>query len=201
MIFTRTIQLLSTIAIILSVLWYYYEPSYEPAITTILGIAGLIGTARRSNKNSKDKAEGKRHSGNRERILYIDDDLLRTRFDMLEHSGYRVIPVNDANNALKEIKKQKFDLILLDIMMPAPNFISNESVNNGYETGIHLANEIKRSINEKTPIIVITANPQPSVEAQLRDIGIASYLRKPIQQIDLEEEIESVISSKDNIME
>ena len=191
----RIIQIISTIAAVLSVLWFYFEPSFEPAITTLLGLAGLIGMGVKSKKLAMKDKGIKKEFIKRKRILYIDDDLLRTRFYMLEDRGYKVVPVDNANDALKKIKKNKFDLILLDIMMPAPNFVSNETVNYGYETGIYLANKIKSSINRKTPIIVLTANPQPNVESELKNIGVAAYLRKPFQQIDLEEEIEHALLS------
>ena len=176
-------------------MWFYFEPSFEPAITTLAGLAGLIGMGVKSKKLTGKDEEIEKQLIKRKKILYIDDDLLRTRFDMLEDRGYKVVPVNNANDALKEFKKNKFDLILLDIMMPAPNFISNETVNFGYETGVYLAKEIKSSINEKTPIIVLTANPQSNVESELKNMGVAAYLRKPFRQIDLEEEIEQAILS------
>lgn len=190
----KIILIISIIAILLSILWFCFEPSFEPAITTLAGVIGLISTFVKSKKNKDKKEDYKAKLKKRKKILYIDDDLHRSRFDMLVDKGYKVIPINNANDAIKEFKKNLFDLILLDIMMPTPNFISNEKVNNGYETGVYLAKEIKNSINEKTPIIVLTANPRPSVETELYKIGISAYLRKPFQQLDLEEEIEHVFS-------
>ena len=184
----KIIQLISFFTILLSITWLYCEPGFEPAITALAGLSTLIGINISTDIQKETKPKM------RKKILYIDDDLLRTQFYMLEDSGYKVVPVNNANDALREIKKNKFDLILLDIMMPSPNFISKKTVNFGYETGIFLAKEIKKSLNKDAPIIVLTGNPQSSVEKEMNNIGITAYLRKPLQQKDLEEEIAHVLT-------
>ena len=121
--------------------------------------------------------------------------MVRTRFDMLEDSGYKVVPAENADKTLQEIRNKKFDLILLDVMMAPPRFLAKETVRDGYETGIYLARRIKESVNKETPIIVVTANPLRDVETELRAIGVIGYLRKPFSQRDLEEEIERVLAT------
>jgi CheY-like chemotaxis protein len=130
----------------------------------------------------------------RKSILYIDDDLIRTLFHMLHDSGYKVMPADNAELALGELKRKKYDLILLDIMMQPLLFVSREKGGDEYETGVYLVQKIKESINKETPIIVITGNPVPEVEAKLQDIGVVAYLRKPLELQDLEKEIESALS-------
>ncbi len=83
----------------------------------------------------------------------------------------------------------------LDVMMAPPRFLAKETVRDGYETGIYLARRIKESVNKKTPIVVVTANPLRDVETELRAIGVIGYLRKPFSQQDLEEEIERALAT------
>ena len=147
---------------------------FEPTITALAGIAGLLGTVRRPGQVSTTKQEEKNR---RKIILYADDDLVRTRFDMLEDSGYKVVPAENADKTLQEIRNKKFDLILLDVMMAPPRFLAKETVRDGYETGIYLARRIKESVNKETPIIVVTANPLRDVETELRAIGVIGYLK------------------------
>jgi CheY-like chemotaxis protein len=181
------------LATILSILWFVYQPSFEPAITALLGIAGLFSISIKRD-GYHPSIEGKQSSNKRKTILYIEDDLVKTRFYMLEDSGYKVVPATNADQALREVKSEKFDLILLDIMMEPPRFVSKEIVHHGYETGVYLARRIKESINKDTPLIIVTANPLHEVEDKLRKIGIAAYLKKPFNQHDLQEEIESAFT-------
>ena len=188
----KTIRSLSFLSLILSLFWFAYYPGFEPAITALLGMVGLLASFRdNENPQSIIGISNK----NRKTILYIDDDLIKIRFQMLEDLGYKVVPATDADIALKEVKRLKFDLIILDIMMKAPRFVKKEEVRGGYETGIYIARKIKEGKNIKTPIIVVTAKPLPEVEKDLQSIGIISYLRKPISQNDLVDEINKLLLS------
>jgi CheY-like chemotaxis protein len=189
----QTIKGLSILAVILSILWFAFEPGFKPAITALVGIAGLIATSLKRETNDTSLEEKKRFR-KRKSILYIDDDLIRTLFHMLHDLGYKVMPADNAELALGELKRKKYDLILLDIMMQPLLFVSREKVGDEYETGVYLVQKIKESINKETPIIVITGNPVPEVEAKLQDIGDVAYLRKPFELQDLEKEIESALS-------
>lgn len=189
----QTIKGISILAAILSILWFAFEPGFKPAITALVGIAGLIATSLKRETNDTSLEEKKRFR-KRKSILYIDDDLIRTLFHMLHDLGYKVMPADNAELALGELKRKKYDLILLDIMMQPLLIVSREKVGDGYETGVYLVQKIRESINKDTPIIVITGNPVPEVEAKLQDIGVAAYLRKPLELQDLEKEIESALS-------
>ena len=81
---------------------------------------------------------------NKIHILVVDDDnrirdLLK---EYLSENNYIVSTSEDAKNAKIKITQFKFDLIVLDVMMPGQN---------GYD----LTNEIKKNI--KVPIILLTA--------------------------------------------
>lgn len=133
----------------------------------------------------------------RKKILYIEDEIysLKARLQMLRDIGYDVKEAIDVEFALKESESEKYDLILLDIMMP-PGILDKDEANQGYETGVPLTKKIKEGINKDTPIIVITANPSTYVKTKLEEVGIDSYLTKPVHQIELEKEIESVLGVK-----
>lgn len=189
----EAIRVLSILATAISVLWFLSEQTYEPAIALVLGIAGILGTLERKPATPRELPI----TGSRKKILYVDDDLPRTRHVMLDEDGYKVIVADTADKALLEVRRQKFDLILLDVMMPPPRFVSKEAVAQGYETGIYVAKEIKKTRNRDTPIVVITANPMADVETEMRSVGVHSYLRKPFSQRDLDEEILSALSRQE----
>ena len=109
---------------------------------------------------------------NKNHILIVDDDdrirnLLR---DYLSENGYIISTAENAEQAKEKIKYLKFDIIILDVMMPGQN---------GYE----LTKEIKQKI--KVPIILLTAKGE--VENRIRglEIGADDYLGKPFEPKEL----------------
>jgi len=79
------ISAISVIAILLSVLWFYYQPGFEPAITTLMGVVGLLSSifVGRQEKhptppsqNSHSAQRDVRWYQNRRRILWISGAVL-----------------------------------------------------------------------------------------------------------------------------
>ncbi|KWX88092.1 PhoB family transcriptional regulator, partial [Paenibacillus riograndensis] len=105
------------------------------------------------------------------RILIVDDD--RTIVDFLtiflEREGYSISSCYDGVTALDHIRTEAFQLILLDIMMPALN-------------GFDLISRI-REISE-VPVIFLTAKDQQEDKIRGFIAGCADYVTKPF---DLEE--------------
>lgn len=106
------------------------------------------------------------------RILVADDDrLVQSAFsDLLEYSGYTVIPAWDGEEAFTKAQAERPDLILLDIMMPKRN-------------GIQVAQELKLSpATRGIPIIIVTAlSGTPAAHITQADV----YLQKPVRPADL----------------
>jgi len=98
------------------------------------------------------------------KILVIDDDdLVRKSVQKaLVNSGYSVTCANGAKQAIDEIKKQEFDLIVSDIKMPDKN-------------GVETVREIRRIVNEHSPkdipIIFITAYADTSEQLGAELLG------------------------------
>lgn len=103
------------------------------------------------------------------RVLIIDDDLLNTQIyaNKLEASGYEVIFCTDGEEAQKKIA-EKYDLILLDIMMPKVD-------------GVTLLSEIKQGANRQTPVLVHTNLLSEETKKQCLNLGAKEYLIKADQ--------------------
>lgn len=111
------------------------------------------------------------------RILFIDDDLIdfdpdsedgSVGYEMglglfanaLEEAGHEVVRATRAGEALLHIEKlAKFDLMIVDVMMPPEpctspfaSLFSEESTSNGMGTGFALAEELK-NVSPQTPIV------------------------------------------------
>lgn len=104
-------------------------------------------------------------------ILLVDDSRanLRLLVDILTRQGYKARPVMDGEAALKAVKAQAPDLILLDIMMPGIK---------GYAVCEHLKADQRF---RDTPIIFISAlhDSQDKIEAFAK--GGVDYITKPFQ--------------------
>ena len=117
-------------------------------------------------------------------ILVVDDDnrirdLLK---EYLNENDYIVSTSEDATNAKIKVNQFKFDLIVLDVMMPGQN---------GYD----LTKEIKK--NYKIPIILLTAKGEVENRIKGLELGADDYLGKPFEPKELLLRIKN-ITNKDN---
>ena len=116
---------------------------------------------------TQSEAEG------RPRILVVDDDegIRENIAELLDAEDYRVISAANADEALRILKSQKFDLLLTDFQMPGPN-------------GVELIESARKS-SDRLPAILMTAYLH--VYEQLapdRRSGI-TLLRKPFDADDV----------------
>lgn len=101
-----------------------------------------------------------------EKVLIVDDDRNSVRFLELElcHEGYRVEKAYDGASGLKRALEKKFDLILLDIMLPSID-------------GMDVLRRIRTECD--TPIIMLTAKDTVPDKVNGLDSGADDYLTKP----------------------
>jgi|TARA_B110000967_G_C18848833_1_gene543512 two-component system phosphate regulon response regulator OmpR len=120
---------------------------------------------------------------NKAHILVVDDDnrirdLLK---EYLNSNNFIVSTAIDAENAKKKISQFKFELIVLDVMMPGQN---------GYE----LTKEVKKK--ENIPIILLTAKGEVENRIKGLELGADDYLGKPFEPKELLLRINNIISKK-----
>ena len=119
-------------------------------------------------------------------ILVVDDDdgirSLVKKF--LSENNFLVSTAESAENASKKIKLIKFDLIILDIMMPG-------------KSGLEFIKENKRYLD--TPIILLTAKGEPSERIEGLEIGADDYLPKPFEPKELILRIQNILNKTKKI--
>jgi len=120
----------------------------------------------------------------RKKVLIVDDDqsvLLLTE-KILTAEGYNVLTLNSSKYALRTIKTEKPDLVILDIIMPSKD-------------GYKLCEEIKAIFNNKIPIIMITSQPYEKdlIKDAHKDFGADDYLLKPFETKNLLLKIKRII--------
>ena len=114
-------------------------------------------------------------------ILVVDDDdrIRELVKQYLKDNNYIVTTANSAEDALKKTNIIKFDIIVLDIMMPGQN-------------GLDFTNKYKKKIN--TPIILLTAKGEPSERIEGLEIGADDYLAKPFEPKELVLRIKNILN-------
>jgi CheY-like chemotaxis protein len=111
----------------------------------------------------------------KKRILICDDDpaILRVLQVNLEIEGYEVLAAQNGEDAVKVALAERPDLVILDIMMPRLD---------GYQACERLkANDDTRDI----PVVFLSAKAQQSDIQRGKDYGVADYLTKPFDPMDL----------------
>jgi len=119
-------------------------------------------------------------------ILIVDDDnrirdLLK---DYLSENKYIVSSAENADQAKEKLKYLKFDIIILDVMMPGQN---------GYE----LTKEIKKQM--KVPIILLTAKGEVENRIKGLELGADDYIGKPFEPKELLLRIRNIINKNNKI--
>ena len=114
-------------------------------------------------------------------ILVVDDDegIRNLVKQYLNENNFLVTTANSAEDAILKVDVIKFDLIVLDIMMPG-------------KTGLEFTKENKNRIN--TPIILLTAKGESSERVTGLETGADDYLPKPFEPKELILRIKNILN-------
>lgn len=112
------------------------------------------------------------------RILVVDDTKMNLNVlkVLLKRTAAQLDFAQSGTECLEKTKGKKYDLILMDHMMPEPD---------GIQT-LHMIIEDALNVNKETPIIVLTANAIEGMKEQYMNEGFADYLAKPVEPDKLE---------------
>ena len=114
-------------------------------------------------------------------ILVVDDDnrIRELVKQYLEENNFLVTTAENALDAKKKIEIIKFDILILDIMMPG-------------ESGLSLTKEVKK--NNSTPIILLTAKGEIKDRIEGLELGADDYLGKPFEPKELLLRIKNILN-------
>ena len=118
-------------------------------------------------------------------LIVDDDDRIRDLVkEYLSQNDYLVSTAKDSNDAFNKTKIIKFDLIVLDIMMPG-------------QTGLEFTQEYRNKI--KTPILLLTAKGEPSERIEGLEVGADDYLTKPFEPKELILRINNILKKTQSL--
>jgi two-component system, OmpR family, phosphate regulon response regulator OmpR len=123
---------------------------------------------------------------NKSHILIVDDDdrIRNLLKDYLIDNNYIVSTAENAEKAKNKLEYLKFNIIILDVMMPGQN---------GYD----LTKEIKKKL--KVPIILLTAKGEVENRIKGLELGADDYLGKPFEPKELLLRINNIIKNNKRI--
>lgn len=115
-----------------------------------------------------------------ERILVVDDEakIVQLARDYLERDGFRVISAGDGVTALAMARREKPDLVVLDLMLPGMD-------------GWEVCRALRREAD--TPIIMLTARAEESDQIVGLELGADDYVTKPFSPRALVARVRAVL--------
>ncbi len=115
-----------------------------------------------------------------DRILIVDDEpiLLKGLKFSLSQEGYKVETALDAEEAMEHLEDDKFDLMVLDVMLPGMS-------------GIEFCKKIRETSN--MPIIMLTARGDDESKILGLEAGADDYMSKPFNILELKARIKAVL--------
>lgn len=105
-------------------------------------------------------------------ILVVEDDefIRRTLMLLLNHLGYSGVAVENGQQALAALAKRRFDLVLMDLIMPVMD-------------GLQTLKQIRLNENraQRQKVIILTGHAEPGDAEKLLAAGADGYLSKPVK--------------------
>lgn len=119
------------------------------------------------------------------RILFVEDDFtLRTALsDALTGEGYAVTAAADGHEARALLRDQRFDLVVLDIMLPGPS-------------GLELLRELRQRDGD-TPVLLLTARGEEGDKVLGLELGADDYVTKPFSLRELLARVKAMLRRRD----
>ncbi|MFT4147735.1 MAG: response regulator transcription factor [Micrococcaceae bacterium] len=114
-------------------------------------------------------------------LLIEDDATLRKALTLaLKHKGHEVVPASNGAEGLVKLSSKKFDLVILDVMLPDIN-------------GIEVCKAIRQPGNNAIPVIMMTAKGEDEDVLSGLEAGADDYIVKPVEPAILNARIAAVL--------
>lgn len=142
-------------------------------------LAVAIEAACREIRVDKGARQGGMRRFDREvKVLLAEDNPLNLKVSrlLLENMGCQVVAVDNGGEAVSAMKRQRFDIVLMDIQMPVLDGLeATRVIRSGSEGGI----------DQATPVIAMTAHALKGYEKVCREAGMNDYISKPVRAEEL----------------
>ena len=119
-------------------------------------------------------------------VLVVDDNMLNIKVAnrALSDLEMNIDSVTSGKETLEAVKKKKYDVILLDIMMPDMD-------------GVETLKELKKIEGFNTPVVALTADAISGAKEKYLKEGFTSYIAKPFTRDQIKEKLDKVFQSNE----
>ncbi|UJF34444.1 response regulator [Paenibacillus hexagrammi] len=119
------------------------------------------------------------------RILLADDEVA-LRFlltETLSEEGYAITEAEDGQQAIEQLSKHSYDLVILDYMMPE-------------RTGVEVCDWLRKNggPNRNIPVILLTAKALEKDKEKAKAAGVTTYIVKPFSPLQLLDTVEGLLN-------
>ncbi len=115
------------------------------------------------------------------KVLVVEDNIINQRLvvGLLSNLGHTGVVVGDGEKALRALAKLKFDVVLMDVMMPVMDGMA----------ALRVIRENEQTQGGHVPIVMVTSHDEPGDAARFKKAGADGYLPKPISVDLLQQEL------------
>lgn len=123
------------------------------------------------------------------KILIVDDEPLTVEMfeTFLKIQRYETFGAFSGTQGLESIKKNRPDLIILDLMMPDLE---------GFEVCKRLRTDPEYAAHATTPVIIVTARSDNTARIRSKDVGCDVFMVKPVRLPELVSEVKRLLATK-----
>lgn len=163
-----------------------YNDGFDNVVQTPESINSLIEVMIDPNNNEVNLKDGETYK-NSKKILIVSDDKLNTELLIYTFDDFDFLYTirTNLNDAIREISKDRYDLIIIDCVTPDDEvFKAAEYIN-------------KSMLNRTTPFIFISAKPETQSLIKGYQLGSYSYLEKPYNIDILKAQVTNILKTKE----
>ncbi len=119
-------------------------------------------------------------------VLLVEDHEINRKLAeiMIERMGCRLVSVRDGLQALDAMDKTRFDVVLMDVMMPVMDGLA----------ALKLVREREKGTGFRSRVLMVTAHAMAGDRERFLNAGADGYVSKPMSQASLQTEIERVLA-------
>jgi len=155
-------------------------------LDTIMAIKGAAGLEKKLSEPITEQTLPELRA--KYKILLAEDNLINQKvaLHLLQKKGHSVIVAENGQEVLEKIKKEDFDLILMDVQMP---------VMNGFDATSKIR-EMEKETGHHLPIVAMTAHAMKGDREKCLEAGMDDYVSKPLYPEELYKTIERAVLHK-----
>ncbi len=149
----------------------------------------IVNIVQKINRMTKPVTKSKKESNSKidysnKSVLVVDDNELNIKVAnrALSDLGVKITESLSGKDCLAKVSKNKYDIILLDIMMPEMN---------GEETLV----ELRKNKNFSTPVVALTADALEGSKEKYLDEGFDDYIAKPFTRDQIKEKLDKIFEN------